>query len=114
MRECKIIEIICDILYYPFKLGIYEIKDLEGDYDMTKICRLCYRILTHTVKDYVINEEYVAQWIDMFFLQAMSTGEKNDIYAEPCIQAILTNNKKLLDQCISRDTIDRIIGLCIK
>lgn len=114
MREIKLVELIADIIYYPFALQLFKVHELEDNFDMTKICRLCYRVLTHSVQDYELNEEYVAQWIDLFFDQAMSTGEHTNIYAEPCIEAILTNNKKLLDKQITKETIDRIIDLCKK
>jgi hypothetical protein len=64
------------------------------------------------VQDYRINEEYVAQWIELFFDHAMNTSEGSDSYSEATITAILTNNKKLLDRQISRDNIKHIIDLC--
>ena len=48
----------------------------------------------------------------MYFDQAMKTGEENDLFAESAISAILTNNKKLLDKQITKETIDWIIYLC--
>lgn len=59
-----------------------------------------------------MNEEYVSQWIDLFFEQALNTGEHTNISAEPTITAILNNNKKLLDKQIDRTTIANIIELC--
>ena len=41
-----------------------------------------YRILKHSVKDNDINKDYVAQWIDLFFKQAMTTTERNSFKAE--------------------------------
>ena len=42
---------------------------------MTRVCQLIYRLLKHCVADYTINKNYVAQWIDLFFKQAMTTTE---------------------------------------
>jgi hypothetical protein len=64
------------------------------------------------VQDYRINEEYVAQWIELFFNHAMNIGESGDSYSEATITAILTNNKKLLDGQISREDIAHIIDIC--
>jgi len=79
---------------------------------LSRVCGLLYRLLKHIVQDYRANEEYVAQWIELFFDHAMNIGEESDSYSEATITAILTNNKKLLDRQISRDNIAHIIGLC--
>jgi len=44
-----------------------------------------------------MNKNYVAQWIDLFFKQAMVTTENNTFYAEKTITELLHNNKQLLD-----------------
>jgi hypothetical protein len=36
---------------------------------------------------------YVAQWIDLFFKQAMVTTEKNSFFAESTISELIENNK---------------------
>ena len=93
---------------------MFQIKELTDQLPMTKICRLCYRLLTFSAKGYTLNEQYVAQWIEMFFEQALQTGEDNNIFAEPAISDILTNNKKLMDKQITKRTIERIIDLCLE
>ena len=49
------------------------------------------------MKDNDINKNYVAQWIDLFFKQAMITNESNSFFAEKTITELLKNNKELLD-----------------
>ena len=67
LRELHAIEILCDMLYYPFKLGLYRLHDLNQTHIMTRICWLIYRVLKHAVLGYRINEFYVAQWLGLFF-----------------------------------------------
>ena len=67
MRETRLIELLCDALHYPFSLDLFSLEELTANLPITRTCRLIYRILRHSVKDYRINEEYVAQWIDLFF-----------------------------------------------
>jgi hypothetical protein len=50
------------------------------------------------VKDNEFNKFYVAQWISHFFLQSMTTTDKNNLMADATISEILQNNKQLLDK----------------
>jgi DNA integrity scanning protein DisA with diadenylate cyclase activity len=56
----------------------------------------------------------VAQWIDLFFKQAMVTTEKNSFLAEKTIEELLANNKQLLDTQIETSTIVSLINLCLQ
>ena len=60
MRETRLIELLCDALLYPFSLDLFSLEELTANLPITRTCRLIYRILRHSVKDYRINEEYVA------------------------------------------------------
>ena len=112
MRELKVVEVLADALYYPFAEGMFSLVRLAEVPPLSRVCGLIYRLLKHIVQDYRLNEEYVAQWIELFFDHAMNTGDDADSYSEATITAILTNNKKLLDRQISRQNIDHIIELC--
>ena len=93
LRETRIIDLLIDCLIYPFETGLVDYNDLTQQHPVTRICQLVYRILKHSVKENDINKNYVAQWIDLFFKQAMVTTEKNSFYAELTITELLTNNK---------------------
>lgn len=112
MRELKVIEILCDALYYPFAQNMFSLQTLANVPPLSRVCGLIYRLLKHIVQDYRANEEYTAQWIELFFDHAMNIGEDSDSYSEATITAILTNNKKLLDGQISRENVEHIINLC--
>ena len=98
MRELKIIELIIDILYYPFYKDFYKLADLKQEMHVTKICRLAYTLLKLIVKDNYNNELYASQWIELYFDQAMNTNIDNNIKAEVTLTQLLSNNKKLLEK----------------
>lgn len=111
MRELKIIEILCDALYYPFATKMFTLENLGHVQTLSRVCGLLYKLIKHIVQDSRENEEYAAQWIELFFDHAVNIGETSESYSESTITAILTNNKKLLDQQISKENITHIIDL---
>lgn len=79
--EIRVIPLLIDILYYPFKqdfqkvnqetgeeeiFHLYSIGRLGKHHAMTKTCRMIYRLLKHIVKDNTFNKHYVAQWFNYF------------------------------------------------
>ena len=66
MKDFKIIERCMDILYYPFRLGLYDIKNLDKvDSDIIKIFKLDYQLIKHIIKEYRPNELYASQWLEL-------------------------------------------------
>lgn len=75
MRETRVIDLLVDMLYYPFSEKLYNFADLTQRHPITKTCQLVYRLLKHCVKDYNYNKFYVAQYIELYFNQAMTATE---------------------------------------
>ena len=58
------------------------------------------------------NQFYVAQWINLFFTQAMmQNSDEKTFRTEHTITEILSNNKKLLDKQITREIIEHFVDL---
>jgi inositol 1,4,5-triphosphate receptor type 1 len=76
------------------------------------MCQLVYRLLKHCVKDYNYNKFYVAQYIELYFNQAMTATEQNNFRAESTITELLKNNEVLLDKQITKETIVNFVELC--
>ena len=114
MRECRFIDILIDCLVYPFANGLYKYEDLTQQHPITKICRLVYRLLKLAVKDNSMNKNYVAQWIDLFFTQAMICTDQNSFFAELAIQELIKDNARLLENQIERTTIENLVKLCLE
>ncbi len=67
MRETRVIDLLVDLLFYPFSEKFYNFADLTQRTPITRICQLVYRLLKHCVKDYNYNKFYVAQYIELYF-----------------------------------------------
>lgn len=66
IKDCKIIEMCMDILYYPFKVGLYELDKLGNiEKDIISIFKLTYKLINLSIKEYRPNELYASQWIDL-------------------------------------------------
>lgn len=113
LRETRLIDLLIDCLIFPFEAQMVEYDDLTGQSPITLINRLVYRILKHAVRENDVNKDYVAQWIDLFFKQAMTTTERNTFFAEFTIEELLLNNKPLLETQIKKETIVSLVALCI-
>ena len=98
MRECRYIDLLVDCLIYPFSSALYKYEDLTQQHPITKICRLIYRLLKLSVKDNSMNKNYVAQWIDLFFTQAMICTDQNSFFAETAIHELVRDNPRLLEK----------------
>ena len=61
-REIKIIDLLIDILIYSFEgdNAMYNIEKITKRSPITRICKLVYRTLKHSVKDNRDNKFYVA------------------------------------------------------
>jgi hypothetical protein len=59
MRELRVIECICDILYMPF-VSAFEFEKINQEMAITSLTKLCYRLLASIVKDYRLNEMYTS------------------------------------------------------
>lgn len=61
MKDFRFIELLVDLLYYPLKLEVYKIKELDQiDPDIVKIFKLCNALINHTIKEYRPNEIYAS------------------------------------------------------
>ena len=55
LREIKIIDLLVDIIIYPFESDtddekpLYELEELTQRSPMTKVCQLIFRLLKHCV-----------------------------------------------------------------
>lgn len=116
LREIKIIDLLIDVLIYPFEgeNAFLKLDDLNQKSPMTKVCQLIYRLIKHYVKDNEFNKFYAAQWISHFFHQNMMTTDSNNLLAETTTNEILNNNRPLLDRQINPQVIKNIIENCSK
>jgi len=83
LKDMQIIEILTDILYYPFKWKIISFNKINETHKRElRIFQLCYRLIKHTIREYRPNEIYASQWLDLFITQSMQSTAENNLYAE--------------------------------
>ena len=99
-------EVLADILHYPFATKALDLQTIPVGSAFHKICVLCYRLVKHVAKDYRVNELYAAQWIDLYFAHAMGTKNENNLRAAPTIADLVTVNKRLIEEEITSKTIE--------
>lgn len=84
MRDMRMLELLTDLLYYPFHHQLYDCKDLSTcPSEILKIFQLTYRLIKFSICEYRPNEIYCSQWIELFMNQAMEFDGKYDMFAEP-------------------------------
>ena len=108
LKDFRLIEILTEILYYPFQLNMFTLNNIHNQTFKT-IFQYCYRLIKHIIKEYRPNEIYASQWLEFFMGQAMGSDEANDIKAEATLTELIDNNKKILDAKIDKDIISKFV-----
>lgn len=61
MKDFRFLEILTDIIYYPFKNEVFNISDLTNeDNEIVMIFKLTFRLIKHVIKEYRPNELYAS------------------------------------------------------
>ena len=114
-KDMKLLEILVDLLYFPFKSKIYDLNDLsEIPSDVIKIFILSYRLIKFSIKEYRPNELYASQWLGLLMNQTLNADPRVDIMAEPTLTELIDNNKIVLETKITPDTIKNFVNLIVK
>jgi hypothetical protein len=113
MRELGIIDLLTEILHFPFKSGLHDIRHLKRREPLTRVCQLSYRLIKMSARGYTANEIYCAQWIEMYLDHCAVANEENDLKAESSLVELIDNNKMLLENYIKPKMVEKFINLCI-
>lgn len=110
LREMKIIDILVDILYFPFKSGLFKLTDMTTLDPMTNMLANVYTTIRFTIQEYRPNELYASQWLELFMDQAIRTNKDNDIQASRMLTELIDNNKRILESRIEKTVINQFIN----
>jgi len=112
LKDMRMIELLTDILFWPFRNGICDIKNMHHmDPELMKIFQLSYRLIKHGIKEYRPNEIYASQWIDLFMKQTMLTNDESNIYADVTLIELIDNNRRILQSKINPRTIEDFVRI---
>jgi hypothetical protein len=112
LRELKLIDLACNLLYYPFESKLHDIRTLKRRDALAKVLSLLYRMLKLAAMEYTANEVYCAQWIAMFLEHCQYASDDNDLKAEETLVQIIDNNKTLLVNEIKPHMIEEFVIKC--
>lgn len=110
LREMKIIDILVDILYFPFKSNLFTLTQLTSLDPMTNMLANVYTTIRFTIQEYRPNELYASQWLELFMDQAIRTNKSNDIQASRTLTELIDNNKRILESRIEKSVINQFIN----
>lgn len=66
------------------------------------------------IKEYRPNELYASQWIDLLIYQSNFCDQKIDIGAETTLTELIDNNKKILEDKIKTETVEKFVSMLIE
>ena len=110
LKDMRLIEILTDILFYPFALQMYQLNNIPDEF-MVKVFQLSYRLIKHTIREYRPNELYASQWLELFIHQSMFSDPNFDLLAEPTLTELIDNNKRILENKINPETIEKFVNM---
>ncbi|KAL4510112.1 hypothetical protein ABPG72_010305 [Tetrahymena utriculariae] len=114
MKDFKLIELLTDLLYYPFKTEVYKMKELDSiDPDTVKIFKLCNVLINNSIQEYRPNEIYASQWINLLIFQSEMTEGYCDIGSEETLTELIDNNKKILET-IDEVTVNKFLQMLME
>lgn len=110
LREMKIIDILVDILYHPFKSNLFKLPEIRTSDTMAIMLANVYTTIRFTIQEYRPNELYASQWLELFLDQAIRTNKDNDIQASRMLTELIDNNKRILESRIEKTVINQFIN----
>lgn len=110
LKDMTLIEILTDILYYPFEYKMFTLSEIPN-FPMKQVFQLSYKLIKHTIREYRPNELYASQWLELFIHQSMFSDPNHDLFAEPTLTELIDNNKRILETKIKRETIAKFVGM---
>jgi hypothetical protein len=54
----KILDLLCEILFYPFMSEMVKLEEISENLLLRDIFKYCYRLIKHTIREYRPNELY--------------------------------------------------------
>ena len=109
LKDMKLIDILVDTLYYPFKSKMFDITAIQSSDPIAVLLSNVYSTLRYTIQEYRPNELQASQWLGLIMDQSLKTREYNDIQASKTLTELIDNNQRILESRIKAETISQFI-----
>lgn len=108
MKELGVIDILMDLVHFPFENGFFNVEEVERPLYISKVVSLGYLAIKSVIKELRPNELYASQWLYMFADYAMK-DTKNILKVKETLTELIDNNEKILDVQITDTLVDHIL-----
>ena len=110
--DFNVIDLIFDIVHYPFINNIYNIKNLNDEFYIRDIVKNCYYNLISSMKNNHDCEIYCAQWLSQLF--EYSTMGVWGLGIRETLKTMLSNNETILDKQVDDKMIQIYISYLLE
>lgn len=108
MRDMGVIDLLMDLVHFPFSNGYYFLDEVEKPLYISKVVSLGYILIKSIIRELRQNELHASQWLDMFAEYALK-DIKNSLNIKDTLTELIDNNEKILDVQITEDLVNHIL-----
>ena len=108
IKDLNMIELMMELIHYPFKNNMYDKKDIHKSIYAKEIIQLCYTTIRCSIMKYRPNELYSSQWLNLLIEYSLSSLD-DSIGANSTLTELIDNNERILEAQIKKGTIDKFV-----
>jgi hypothetical protein len=109
MREMGVIDLLMDLVHFPFQNQFFTVTGIERPLYISKVIGLGYISIKSIIKERRANELHASQWLEMFVEYALQDSG-NVLRVKDTLTELIDNNEKILEIKINEAIIMRIIN----
>lgn len=108
IKDLNVIELLMELIHYPFKNNMYDKKDIHKSIYAKEIIQLCYTTIRSSIMEYRPNGLYASQWLNLLIEYSLSSLD-DSIGANSTLTELIDNNERILEAQIRKGTIDKFV-----
>jgi hypothetical protein len=108
IKDLNLLEILMQMIHYPFKNNLYHEKSVHQLVYAKEIIQLCYLTIRSSIMEYRPNELYASQWLNLLIEYSLS-GLDDSLGANTTLKELIDNNERILEAQIKKGTIDKFV-----
>lgn len=108
LKDLNVLEILMQMIHYPFKNNLYSEKSVHTLVYAKEIIQLCYSVIRSSIASYRPNELYASQWLNLLIEYSLS-GLDDSLGANATLKELIDDNERILEAQIKKGTIDKFV-----